>query len=90
MLQDEVLSHNTSARIIWSNQSLVLQSVTRSSAGIYVCAAANALAETKSEALHFRVKCKFKAEKPISQMLLFISKFSLYHITDFVTTNFAS
>ncbi|XP_066587732.1 neural cell adhesion molecule 2-like isoform X2 [Prorops nasuta] len=53
---NQVLAHNTSARIIWSNQSLVLQSVTRSSAGRYVCAATNSLQETQSEPLHFRVK----------------------------------
>ncbi|KYQ48081.1 Kin of IRRE-like protein 1, partial [Trachymyrmex zeteki] len=53
---NQILAHNTSARIIWSNQSLVLQSVTRSSAGHYVCAATNALNETRSEPLHFRVK----------------------------------
>ncbi|XP_076166295.1 kin of IRRE-like protein 1 isoform X4 [Ptiloglossa arizonensis] len=53
---NQILAHNTSARIIWSNQSLVLQSVTRSSAGKYVCAATNDLNETRSEALHFRVK----------------------------------
>lgn len=60
-LQNQILAHNTSARIIWSNQSLVLQSVTRSSAGRYVCAATNALNETRSEPLHFRVKCKFNS-----------------------------
>nr|XP_031846638.1 hemicentin-1-like [Nomia melanderi] len=53
---NQILAHNTSARIIWSNQSLVLQSVTRSSAGKYVCAATNDLNETRSEPLHFRVK----------------------------------
>ncbi|XP_017788622.1 PREDICTED: nephrin-like [Habropoda laboriosa] len=53
---NQILAHNASARIIWSNQSLVLQSVTRSSAGKYVCAATNDLNETRSEHLHFRVK----------------------------------
>ncbi|OAD54438.1 Nephrin [Eufriesea mexicana] len=53
---NQILAHNTSARIIWSNQSLVLQSVTRSSAGKYVCAATNDLNETRSKPLHFRVK----------------------------------
>ncbi|XP_033217421.1 nephrin-like [Belonocnema kinseyi] len=52
----EVLTHNTSARIIRSNQSLVLQSITRGSAGLYACAAANSLGETRSEPLRFRVK----------------------------------
>ncbi|XP_023245527.1 synaptogenesis protein syg-2 [Copidosoma floridanum] len=51
-----VLTHNTSARIIRSNQSLVLQSVTRSSAGLYVCAATNDIQETRSKPLEFRVK----------------------------------
>lgn len=52
--------HNTSARIILSNQSLVLQSVTRNSAGHYVCAATNTLRETRSSPQFFRVKCEFK------------------------------
>ncbi|XP_057337300.1 hemicentin-2-like isoform X2 [Microplitis mediator] len=53
---NEILMHNTSARIIQSNQSLVLQSVTRNSAGYYACAATNSIRETKSEPLLFRVK----------------------------------
>nr|XP_033324105.1 nephrin-like [Megalopta genalis]XP_033324106.1 nephrin-like [Megalopta genalis] len=53
---NQILAHNTTAKIIWSNQSLVLQSVTRSSAGKYVCAVTNDLNETRSEPLHFRVK----------------------------------
>ncbi|XP_063992013.1 hemicentin-1-like [Diachasmimorpha longicaudata] len=51
-----LLTHNTTARVIESNQSLVLQSVTRNSAGYYVCAATNSLRETRSEPLLFRVK----------------------------------
>ncbi|XP_044593894.1 neural cell adhesion molecule 2-like isoform X1 [Cotesia glomerata] len=53
---NEILMHNTSARIIQSNQSLVLQSVTRNSAGYYACAATNSIRETRSEPLLFRVK----------------------------------
>lgn len=64
-LQNQILAHNTSARIIWSNQSLVLQSVTRSSAGKYVCAATNDLNETRSEPLHFRVKCEYTSREPL-------------------------
>ncbi|KDR10051.1 hypothetical protein L798_00313, partial [Zootermopsis nevadensis] len=51
-----LLSHNQSARIIRSNQSLVLQKVTRQSAGNYVCVATNPEGETVSNELAFRVK----------------------------------
>ncbi|XP_069700710.1 neural cell adhesion molecule 2-like [Periplaneta americana] len=51
-----LLSHNQSARIIRSNQSLVLQKVTRQSAGNYVCVATNPEGETVSNELTFRVK----------------------------------
>lgn len=61
IFQNEILMHNTSARIIQSNQSLVLQSVTRNSAGYYACAATNSIRETRSEPLLFRVKCKLKS-----------------------------
>nr|CAD7425656.1 unnamed protein product [Timema monikensis] len=50
------LSHNMSARIIRSNQSLVLQKVTRQSAGKYVCLAINEEGQTTSNELAFRVK----------------------------------
>jgi len=58
LLQGVLLSHNQSARIIRSNQSLVLQKVTRQSAGNYVCIATNPEGETVSNELTFRVKCK--------------------------------
>ncbi|KAI4467838.1 sidestep protein [Holotrichia oblita] len=52
-----------SARIIRSNQSLVLQRVTRQSAGRYVCSAVNSEGETLSNELAFRVQyapiCKY-------------------------------
>ncbi|XP_017771245.1 PREDICTED: nephrin [Nicrophorus vespilloides] len=51
-----VLNHNMSARIIRSNQSLVLQKVTRQSAGRYVCSAVNTEGETLSNELAFRVQ----------------------------------
>lgn len=40
-LQGVHLTHNASARIIRSNQSLVLQKVTRNSSGNYACSALN-------------------------------------------------
>ncbi|XP_071454107.1 neural cell adhesion molecule 1-like [Hetaerina americana] len=51
-----ILSHNMSARVIRSNQSLVLQKVTRASAGQYACAAVNPEGEGVSNELDFRVK----------------------------------
>ncbi|XP_031617439.1 nephrin-like isoform X2 [Contarinia nasturtii] len=51
-----VLTHNASARVIRSNQSLVLQRVTRHSAGNYSCSAINAEGETVSNQLELRVK----------------------------------
>lgn len=58
-LQGVVLTHNASARVIRSNQSLVLQRVTRHSAGNYSCSAINAEGETVSNQLELRVKCKY-------------------------------
>lgn len=57
--QGVVLTHNASARVIRSNQSLVLQRVTRHSAGNYSCSAINAEGETVSNQLELRVKCKY-------------------------------
>lgn len=57
--QSIILAHNTSARVIRSNQSLVLQKVTRQSSGNYSCSAINAEGETVSNQLELRVKCKF-------------------------------
>lgn len=50
------LTHNASARIIRSNQSLVLQKVTRNSSGNYACSALNSEGETVSNQLSLRVK----------------------------------
>jgi len=58
-LQGILLSHNASARVIRSNQSLVLQKITRNSTGNYSCSAINAEGETVSNQLLLRVKCKY-------------------------------
>ncbi|XP_047737333.1 uncharacterized protein LOC108677033 [Hyalella azteca] len=50
------LHHNVSAGIILSNQSLVLQKVSRSSSGAYVCSATNARGDGVSEPLELNVK----------------------------------
>ncbi|XP_047986871.1 nephrin [Leguminivora glycinivorella] len=65
---DRPLAHNASARVFHSNQSLVLQKVTRHSSGRYACSALNAEGETVSNELHFRVKyapsCRTGAGSP--------------------------
>lgn len=63
MLQGVQLNHNMSGRIIHSNQSLVLQKVTRQSAGQYKCSVVNSEGETVSNELNFRVQCKFELVK---------------------------
>ncbi|XP_055848345.1 uncharacterized protein LOC129913608 isoform X2 [Episyrphus balteatus] len=50
------LEHNTSARVIRSNQSLVLQKITKHYAGNYACSAINDEGETVSNHLPLRVK----------------------------------
>ncbi|KAG5676002.1 hypothetical protein PVAND_005857 [Polypedilum vanderplanki] len=51
-----LISHNASARVIRSNQSLVLQKITRNTSGNYSCSAINAEGETVSNQLSLRVK----------------------------------
>uniref|UniRef100_A0AAG5DBU9 Ig-like domain-containing protein n=1 Tax=Anopheles atroparvus TaxID=41427 RepID=A0AAG5DBU9_ANOAO len=53
---DILLQNNASARVIQSGQSLVLQKVTKQSAGYYACSAINAEGETVSDQQHLRVK----------------------------------
>uniref|UniRef100_A0A182Y5L5 Ig-like domain-containing protein n=1 Tax=Anopheles stephensi TaxID=30069 RepID=A0A182Y5L5_ANOST len=53
---DILLQYNGSARIIQSGQSLVLQKVTKQSAGYYACSAINAEGETVSDQQYLRVK----------------------------------
>lgn len=57
-IQGVLISHNASARVIRSNQSLVLQKITRNSSGNYSCSAINAEGETISNPLALRVKCE--------------------------------
>jgi Immunoglobulin domain len=56
--QDHIIPYNASARIIRSNQSLVLQKVNRNSTGNYSCSAINQEGETVSNQISLRVKCK--------------------------------
>ncbi|XP_056629830.1 hemicentin-1 [Diorhabda sublineata] len=51
-----VLNHNLASRTIFSNQSLVMQKVTRQNAGRYRCSVVNSEGETVSDELDFRVQ----------------------------------
>lgn len=53
---EKKLSHNISVGIIITNQSLVLQRVSRHSAGRYRCSATNREGETESDVFHLNVK----------------------------------
>lgn len=57
-LQGTEVHHNTSVGVILSDQSLVLQSVTRRLAGGYACQATNSEGKTTSKAVRLHVRCK--------------------------------
>lgn len=54
------LVHNTSANVIITNQSLVLQNVGRSMAGNISCHASNVEGQAESQRIFLDIKCKFK------------------------------
>ena len=58
MLQGETLYHDVGSGIIISNQSLVVQRVTRSDSGRYTCHVFNSEGEGVSEEVSLSVKCK--------------------------------
>lgn len=59
ILQGNQLTANSTTKIVKSNQSLVLQRVTKFSAGKYQCSAFNSEGETLSNEFPLKVKCKF-------------------------------
>ena len=52
-----MVQQNSSAGVIMSNQSLVLQRIDRSAAGIYTCLATNVEGQGESNTLALPVKC---------------------------------
>jgi len=59
LIQKEELHHNVTAGVVLSDHSLVLQSITRESAGGYTCMAANVEGRTKSNVVNLEVMCKY-------------------------------
>ena len=57
-MQGETLYHDVGSGIIISNQSLVVQRVTRSDSGRYTCHVFNSEGEGVSEEVSLSVKCK--------------------------------
>ena len=58
LLQRQPLIQNASAGTIISNQSLVLQNVSRARAGMYTCVAYNQEGDGESNPVHLDVKCE--------------------------------
>lgn len=58
LLQNKQITGNASSGIIISNQTLVLQQVTKHSSGYYRCAALNSEGESVSQSVKLDVKCE--------------------------------
>ena len=59
MFQGQELQHNVSAGIIISNQSLVLQHVSKNLSGVFQCQASNIEGDGESNTLTLTVKCEY-------------------------------
>lgn len=59
LIQKQELHHNVTAGVVLSDHSLVLQSITRESAGGYTCMAANVEGRAKSNVVNLEVMCKY-------------------------------
>lgn len=79
ILKGTKLYQNVGGGIILTEQSLVLQSVTRASAGDYMCLAANMEGSGTSNTVTLHVRRKFKSqfEKRLQHQVLKHSKFAI-------------
>lgn len=60
--QSKELKNNSTAGVVLSDHSLVLQGLTRYSAGDYTCLAANSEGKTASNPVSLQIMCKWKAQ----------------------------
>ena len=58
-IQEEELHYNVTAGIVLSDHSLVLQSITRESAGRYTCTAVNVEGRASSNVVNLEVMCEY-------------------------------
>lgn len=59
ILQGKILNNNIGAGVILSNQSLVLQGVSRSTAGNYTCVGYNTEGDGESTPFYLNVMCEY-------------------------------
>lgn len=91
VFQGAVLMQNTTARIVFTSQSLVLQSIGRENAGNYTCNASNDRGNTTSSSVMLRVQCTYSLQFSNTFSLIgsvtfsviscsiFANHFSLFH-----------
>ena len=57
-MQGNKVQHNVSAGVIISNQTLVLQKLTRKQAGNYTCIGSNTEGDGESQSLDLLIRCE--------------------------------
>lgn len=94
IFQGAEIHHNVSAGVILSDQSLVLQSVTRATAGEFTCMAANSEGRGTSNPVTLIVRCECKVpfytngyqlSHSIYYLLVYKSKSSIWKSYSFVS-----
>lgn len=71
-IQGKTIHNNPALGTLVSNQSLVLQRVTRMQAGLYTCVGSNQEGDGESSPLYLDVKCKFTFFYPLFYLILLL------------------